>query len=165
VLAVACLAGSLPATALSQPRAPVSLLLGVEGAGIVVLVLALAIARPLLVVPAVALVAFPEGAALVLGGPVLLSPILGAGLLLAAELAFWSIDGATPARESPRVGMLRALWLLGMASVGAVVGLGVLAASTVSISGGFELTVLGVGAGVALLALLGWLGRLALAPG
>jgi hypothetical protein len=61
--------------------------------------------------------------------------------------------------------MLRALWLLGMASVGAVVGLGVLAASTVSISGGFELTVLGVGAGVALLALLGWLGRLALAPG
>lgn len=140
-----------------------SLLLGIEGAGVVALVLVLAIARPGLVITAIAVVALPEGAALALGGPVVLSPILGAGLLLAAELSFWSIDGADPARELPRVEVLRALRLLGMASAGAAVGLGVLALSTVPISGGFELTALGVGAAVALLVLLGWLGKAALA--
>jgi len=158
--------GSAPAeTALNSARLPLSLLLGIEAAGVALLVVAMALASASLVVPAVVAVAIPEGAAFAFGRPAPWAPILGALLLAAAELAFWSIEWALPARESAEVLVFRGLWLAGLCLAGCGAGLLVSAVADLPISGGFDLTALGILAAIGILAVLLWLGRDALRAG
>lgn len=152
-------------TALSSAREPVSLLVGIEAAGLATLVAVMALARPQLVVPAVAAVAIPEGASLALGGPAILAPVLGAALLAGAELAFWSIDNATPARESGRVVLFRGLRLITVCLLGCALALALYALSATPISGGFDLTLIGTMSAVGLMVVVLWLGRAVLGPG
>ncbi|HUY10547.1 MAG TPA: hypothetical protein VMW80_14080 [Candidatus Dormibacteraeota bacterium] len=149
-------------TVVSSAHLPQSLLLGIEAAGVALLLLALLLARPRWVVPAIVAVAFPAGAALSLRGPAQLAPILGAVLLAAAELAYWSIERATPARESFDVGLFRGVWMVGLCLAGCGAGLLVSAVSDLPVSGGFDLTAMGIVAAVAISFGLLWLGRDAL---
>ncbi len=152
-------------TAVGAVHLPESLLLGIEAAGIAMLLGALSVARAGLVVPAVVVVAIPDGAAVALGGSAQLAPVLGALLLAAGELAFWSIEKATPARESAQVGLSRAVWLVGLCLAGCIIGLLITAISDLPVTGGFDLTALGVLAAIGIAALLLWLGRDAIFPG
>jgi hypothetical protein len=152
-------------TAFSSAREPVSLLLGIEAAGVATLVGVMVLARPQLVVPAVAAVAIPEGASLALGGPAILAPVLGAALLAGAEFAFWSIDNATPASESRRVILFRGLRLVTMCLLGCALALAFYALSATPISGGFDLTLIGTISAVGLMIVVLWLGRAALGVG
>jgi hypothetical protein len=156
---VLCLVPALAVTALSSAREPVSLLLGIEGAGVATLMAVMVLARSDLVVPAVGVVAIPEGVSLALGGPAILAPVLGSALLGAAELAFWSIDNAIPATESLRVVLFRGLRLLVVCLIGCALALAIYALSATPLSGGFDLTAIGIVSAVGLLALVLWLGR------
>jgi hypothetical protein len=123
------------------------------------------LARPELVVASVAAVAIPEGASLALGGPAILAPVLGSALLAAAELAFWSIDNAVPAKESLQVVLFRGLRLLTVCFVGCALALALYALSATPISGGFDLTAIGIVSAVGVLVVVLWLGRAVLGYG
>ncbi|MGH7667798.1 MAG: hypothetical protein ACRENY_00530 [Candidatus Dormibacteria bacterium] len=157
-----CLGSSVVQTVLSAAHLPLALLLGLEVAGMAVLILALVLARAALVTVAVLLAAIPAGAALALGGPAPLAPVIGALLLAGAELGFWSIERQLPARESLEVGSFRALWLVGVALAGCGVGMLLSLVSDAPVAGGFDLTALGIVAVISIPALLLWLGRDAL---
>lgn len=129
------------------------------------LLLALALARSDWALWAVGVVAVAEGAAFALRAPALLAPFMGALLLIAAELALWSIERSHPAQEATAVGLFRAVRLTGLALAGCGFGLLALAASDLAVSGGFDLTAVGVVAVVAILGLVFWLGRGALRGG
>jgi hypothetical protein len=155
----------MAATVVSSAQLPESLLLGIEAAGVLLLLLALLLARSRWVVPAVVAVAIPAGAALALRGPAQWAPILGAVLLASAELAFWSIERATPARESVDVGIYRGVSMVGLCLAGCGAGLLVAAVSDLPISGGFDLTAIGIVAAVGISVGLWWLVRDALRSG
>ncbi|MGA8427166.1 MAG: hypothetical protein WB801_06225 [Candidatus Dormiibacterota bacterium] len=157
--ALLCLGSALAVTALSSAREPVSLLVGIEAAGAATLFAVMMLARPQLVVPAVAAVAIPEGTSLALGGPAILAPVLGAALLAGAELAFWSIDNAAPVSESGRVVLFRCLRLLTVCLIGCALALALYALSDIPISGGFDLTVIGLVSAVGVMVVVLWLGR------
>jgi hypothetical protein len=149
-------------TALSSGHLPRALLLGIEGAGLATVLLAMVAARAAWVVAGVGTVALAEGTVLALGGPAVLAPILGMLLLAGAELALWSVERARPAQESAAVAGFRAVRLLALALVGGGVAVLVLAVADLPVTGGFDLTALGVLATIAILATLLWLGRDAL---
>lgn len=153
------LGSALAETWASSARLPQSLLLGVEAAGVGLLVLALVLARSGWVMLAVGAVALPEGTTLALGGPAQLAPILGALLLASAELAYWSIERRAPAAESAEVGAFRALWLVALCLAGCGAGLMILAVSDLPISGGFDLTAVGILGAIGISVALLWLGR------
>lgn len=150
---------------LNSAHLPESLLLGIETAGLVLLLLALLLARSRWVVPSIVAVAIPAGAAVALRGPAQWAPILGAVLLAAAELGYWSIERATPARESVDVGVHRGVWIVGLCLTGCGAGLLVAAVSDLPISGGFDLTAIGIVAAVGISLGLLWLVRDALRAG
>lgn len=160
-----CLVPALAVTALSSAREPVSLLLGIEGAGVATLVAVMVLARSDLVVPAVAVVAIPEGTSLALGGSAILAPVLGSALLAAAELAFWSIDNAVPAKESLQVVLFRVLRLLTVCLIGCALAFALYALSATPVSGGFDLTAIGIVSAVGVLVVVLWLGRAVLGYG
>ena len=139
--------------------------MGIEAAGVATLVGVMVLARPQLVVPALAAVAIPEGTSLALGGPAILAPVLGAALLAGAELAFWSIDNATPATESGRVVLFRGLRLITVCLVGCALALALYALSASPISGGFDFTLIGTVSAVGLMVVVLWLGRAVLGVG
>ena len=91
----------------------------------------------------------------------LLSPLFAAGLLLAAELAYWSVEERT-GRETIEV-LARRLGVVLLLALGtALVGSLLLAAAQARPVGGPAVLALGVAAAVGILALLA---RLARAPG
>jgi hypothetical protein len=84
-----------------------------------------------------------------------LAPLYGAGLLLSAELAYWSL-------ERPIHGALRerrAGLILGACLAGGGIGAIILTFAEVSVRGGLGLEVLGVAAAVAALTLIARLAR------
>jgi hypothetical protein len=87
------------------------------------------------------------------------APIYGAGLLLVAELAYWSIERRVPAPPGEgltfRRGMLVVAGCVGAGGVGALI----LAVAEVSVRGGLWLEALGVAAAVGSIALLARLAR------
>jgi hypothetical protein len=90
------------------------------------------------------------------------APIYGAGLLLAAELAYWSMEERVPGHPGEGLTFRRTtLVVTGCVAAGGIGGL-ILAMSEASVSGGLWLEALGVAAAVGALALLA---RLARAPG
>lgn len=163
--ALLCLGAPVAETVLSSARQPQALLLGIEAGGVVLLVLALVLAKSSWVVLAVGAVAIPAGAGVVLRGPTQFAPVLGALLLAAAELAYWSIERALAAREPADVGIFRGLWLVGLGLAGCGAGLLLSAVSDLPLSGGFDLTALGILAAIAIPAGILWLAQDALRPG
>ncbi len=87
------------------------------------------------------------------------APVVGAGLLLTAELAYDSLEPEVGRPEATAV-LARAIVLtivvLGAAGAGAIV----LAAASVPLSGGVGLTALGAVAAVLALSLIAWLASL-----
>lgn len=84
-----------------------------------------------------------------------IAPLYGAGLLLSAELAYWSLEHSVPGSHP---GRRASLVLAGCLAGGGIAGL-VLTASEASVHGGLALEVLGVAAAVAVLALIARLAR------
>jgi hypothetical protein len=134
--------------------------LAVAGAGLVVLAAGVALRRAALLPWAIAAV----GAGWLLGrahgaGVDHLAPLAGAGLLVAAELAYGSLA------EDPRIRVDRgvtAAWLATIAVVaagGGALGLLALAAADVAVSTGVLLSAAGVAAAVGAVALVVRLGR------
>ncbi len=138
------------------------MVLALEAAGTLLLLLALLRRRPGWVAPGVGLVAVGEAVSLALRGPAVLAPALGVALLGSAELAYWSLDAADPAEDRPRLWFWRGLRLLGVVVLGVLAGLAVLTASDLGVGGGFDLTLLGGLAAVALIVGVGWMQRHAL---
>jgi hypothetical protein len=91
------------------------------------------------------------------------APVVAAGLLVVAELAYWSLELRDPGRwEGPLLG--RRLAVLGaLALVSLALGSVVVVFTTLETGGGVGLTVLGVAAAVATLAILAGLARRAAA--
>lgn len=87
------------------------------------------------------------------------APLYAAGLLLAAELAYWSLERRSPGRDEPGAIARRTAALLAL--VLGSVGLGALLLATVELpaGGGLVLEAAGVAAATATLALLAALAR------
>jgi hypothetical protein len=87
------------------------------------------------------------------------APIYGAGLLLVAELAYWSLERPVPGPPGEGLTFRRAtLVVTSCVGAGGVGGL-ILAVAELSISGGIWLEALGVAAAVGSIALLARLAR------
>jgi len=87
------------------------------------------------------------------------APIYGAGLLLVAELAYWSIERRVPGPPGQGLTFRRAtLVFAACVAAGGIGGL-ILAVSEASVNGGLWLEALGVAAAVGALALLARLAR------
>lgn len=80
------------------------------------------------------------------------SPLVGVGLLVAAELAYWSIEHDRRIRVELRVTLARALAVAGVAAAGGVAGLLVLSATSLDVGAGLLLAAVGVAAAVAAVA-------------
>jgi hypothetical protein len=133
-------------------------------AGAVVLVLALALGRAGLVAPALVLLAAGYAATLVARNASVLdaaAPLVGCGLLLVAELAYWSVELAGAGREERPVLLRRLTAMLALAAAALALGAAVLAATALPIGGGLAWNLVGVAAAAAALALIA---RLAAAP-
>jgi hypothetical protein len=122
-------------------------------AGTALLALALGVAGPRLVAPALALL----GAAWLLGIPGSgglrpLTPLAAGWLLATGELAYWSLELTLPGRDAPEVGLRRA------AMIAALVGVAMVPAAVAEFgfspapSAGVALTVAGLLAAIALVA-------------
>jgi hypothetical protein len=82
------------------------------------------------------------------------SAVVGAALLLAAELAFWSIDDDRRLRADRGLALRRSLGLAALVVLAALVGFVLVGTAAVATSAGLLATMVGVGAAVAALALL-----------
>ena len=87
------------------------------------------------------------------------APFYAAGLLLLAEVAYWSIDLRVAGREDAALMLRRVGALTGLALVSVAVGTFVIAASAVSLSSGLLWDAIGGAAAVATLAVLARLAR------
>jgi hypothetical protein len=80
--------------------------------------------------------------------------VVGAALLLAAELAAWSIDHDRRIREERRVVVRQALTLVALVAAAAIVDFVLVAAAAVSTSAGLALTGVGIASAVAAVAVV-----------
>jgi len=138
---------------LAQARQGRFALAAVELVGLILLGVALGLRWRPPVPPAVILLAAPEALVLAERGPALLAPLLGAGLLLVAELSYWSLEFTTPGRTGARLRVRLSLRLASMAVAGALVGWLVLEVGGLSATGTLDLTMFGAAAVLAILAL------------
>jgi hypothetical protein len=87
------------------------------------------------------------------------APLVGAGVLVLAELAFWSLERRGPGYEEARV-VARRLALLGvLALLALVLGAFVLVVTAAPLGGGLAWDAVGVVAACATLAVVAWLAR------
>ncbi len=128
-------------------------LLGVGAAGLALLLVGMGLNWR----PGIALGQMPLAAAvatvLVLRGPVILAPLLGAILLVMSELGFWAVDESAPGVGSRRLRIVLAARTAVMAVLGFLLGLVVLALAGLRASGGLDLTLIGSLAAVGVLVL------------
>ena len=82
------------------------------------------------------------------------APLYGAGLLLVAELGYWSLDLRGPGREERRLLLRRAAALAALAFASVVLGAVVLSLTAVELGGGVVLDAVGVAAAAAALVLI-----------
>jgi hypothetical protein len=118
-----------------QPVPAAPLLVAIGALGVALLVAALAAGAGSGVVVAVGLIGVEHAAWLGTGGAVALAPFAGVGLLLAAELGFWSLDGRPPSRDEVRVGAGRAGRLALVAAGGGALAAAVLLAAQAPLPG------------------------------
>ena len=127
--------------------------------GMLLLLVALAARLPAIVAWAVALLGAEYTTALLLRAGTIdgLAPVVAVGLLLTAELSYWSLE---PHLLSDRgIARRRAQRLALIALVGGGVSALVLAASEAAGQGGLGLEALGVAAAAGALAVVAWLAR------
>ena len=127
----------------------------VAGAGVVALAAGIALRLPLAVPWAVGL----AGAGYVIGREHHAvvdgwAAVVGAGLLLAAELAAWSIEHDRRIREERTVVVRRIVILAALVVSSALLGFVLVGATTISTSAGIALTAIGVSAAVASVAVV-----------
>lgn len=146
-------------TAAAGGHLPLAALLAAEGAGILGFVAALLTGWRFLIALSLLPLLAPQAVVLLERGPLLLSPVLGATLLAASELAFWSIGARPPGPHSPRLLWRLGARVVGLAAGGVVLGWLVLAASGLRTAGTLDLTVIGSAALLVLLAAITWLVR------
>jgi hypothetical protein len=129
--------------------------------GMLLLVVALAVRLPAVVAWAVALLGAAYASALLLRAGTIdgLAPVVAVGLLLTAELSYWSMEPHLPSDRG--IGRRRAQRLALIALVGGGVSALVLAASEAAGRGGLGLEALGVAAAAGALAVVAWLARAA----
>jgi len=87
------------------------------------------------------------------------APVYAAGLVLVAELAFWSVERRIAAWSDPAIAERRLAQLLGVCVGAAAVAALVLVVAAASVGGGLALEAIGVAAAIGALALLGVLVR------
>ena len=133
--------------------------------GVLLLLVALAGQLPAVVAWAVALLGAAYATALLLRGGTIdgLAPVVAVGLLLTAELAYWSLEPHLPSDRG--IARRRAQRLALLALVGGGVSALVLAASEAAGRGGLGLEALGVAAAAGALAVVAWLSRSAAGAG
>jgi len=139
-------------------------LAAVELVGLILLGVALGLRWRGPVPSAVILLAAPEALLLAERGPALLAPLLGAGLLLVAELSFWSLDFSAPARSAARLRVRLAVRLASMAAAGTILGWLVMEIGGFSAGGTIDLTILGAAAVLAILVVAAIMVRSAVRP-
>jgi hypothetical protein len=87
------------------------------------------------------------------------APLVGAGLFLMSELAYWSIERRAPIRDDPAVHRGRGRAIVAPMAGGAALGVVPLAAAQVAVGASLPLTILAAFAALGLLGLLlrgGW---------
>jgi hypothetical protein len=142
-------AGLAVGSAWSRPA-----LLAVGGAAVFLLVVGLALGRTAAVPWAIAGLGVAYAATLEgddLDGRV---PLYAAGVLLTAELAYWSLQLRQGARDEPGMALLRAIVLLIAAAVALVAGTMLVAVAHVPLRGGLAVEAIGLAAAIGALALL-----------
>jgi hypothetical protein len=132
--------------------------LGLFGAaGAAVLVVALLVGRAGPVAPALVLVAAGYAATLVARDANALdpaAPLVACGLLLVAELAYWSVELASSGRAEPRVPLRRLAALVGLTAAALALAAGVLAATAIPFGGGLAWNLVGIIAAAGAIALI-----------
>jgi hypothetical protein len=149
---VAGAAGLAVYAALVEP--PLGLL---GAAGVVLVLLAVALGRAGLVAAGLVVVLAGYAASVVARDSAALdpaAPLVGGTLLVVAELAYWSVELRGKESESRSV-LVRRLAMLAALTAGAIgLGAGVLAATALPLGGGVVWNLVGVAAAVAALALI-----------
>jgi hypothetical protein len=149
---VAGAAGLAVYAALVEP--PLGLL---GAAGVVLVLLAVALGRAGLVAAGLVVVLAGYAASVVARDSAALdpaAPLVGGTLLVVAELAYWSVELRGKESEGRSV-LVRRLAMLAALTAGAIgLGAGVLAATALPLGGGVVWNLVGVGAAVAALALI-----------
>ena len=87
------------------------------------------------------------------------TPVYAAGLLLAAELAWWSIEQRVPAWSQPGVVLRRLLVIVALCAAGAALAALIVVAAGSPLEGGVGLELVGVAAAVAAVAVVAALAR------
>ncbi len=87
------------------------------------------------------------------------TPLVAGGLLLAAELAWWSVEPRVPAWSPPGVGARRPATVLFACVAATVVAAVVVVAAGARVSGGVGLELAGVVAAIGALAVVVWVAR------
>jgi hypothetical protein len=87
------------------------------------------------------------------------TPVYAAGLLLTAELAWWSIEQRVPAWSQPGVVLRRIAVIVGLCAAGAALAAMIVVAAGSPLEGGVALELVGVVAAVAALAVVAVLAR------
>jgi hypothetical protein len=87
------------------------------------------------------------------------TPVYAAGLLLTAELAWWSIEERVPAWSQPGIVLRRLLVIVGLCAAGAALAAMIVVAAGSPLEGGVGLELVGVVAAVAAVAVVAALAR------
>ena len=87
------------------------------------------------------------------------TPVYAAGLLLTAELAWWSIEQRVPAWSQPGIVLRRLLVIVGLCVAGAALAAMIVVAAGSPLEGGVGLELVGVVAAVAAVAVVAALAR------
>lgn len=89
------------------------------------------------------------------------APLIGAGLLVLAELAYWSLERRGPGYEEARVVARRLATLGVLALLSLVLGAFIVVVTAAPLGGGLAWDAVGVAAAGATLAIVAWLARAA----
>jgi hypothetical protein len=128
------------------------------GLAVALLVVAFAFRAPAVVPWALVPLLVEYGVFLVVEGEDRAAPVVAAGLVLVAELAYWALEPRHVGRGRA-LALRRAATLLLLAGGAAAVAAFMLGVSEVPLGGGLALEALGVGAAVAAVAVVAWLAR------